>query len=125
MRARLEDLSTRVPIGGLHDAVAAACDRARERGLPVELRAAAAVEPAEPEAAAVVLRVLGEALANVERHAGAGRVVVTLDGEDGALALTVEDDGRGVERAATRAAPATGTSASRSCASARRRSGAG
>ena len=96
VRARLEDLSTRVPIGGLHDAVLAACDRARERGLPVELRAAAAVEPAEPEATAVVLRVLGEALANVERHADAGRVLVTLDGENGALALTVEDDGCGL-----------------------------
>ncbi len=96
VRARLEDLSTRVPIGGLHDAVAAACDRARERGLPVELRAATAVEPAEPEATAVVLRVLGEALANVERHAGAGHVLVALDGADGALVLTVDDDGRGL-----------------------------
>lgn len=96
VRARLEDLSTRVPIGGLHDAVAAACDRARERGLPVELRATAPVEPAEPETTAVVLRVLGEALANVERHAGACSVVVMLDGESGALALTVEDDGCGV-----------------------------
>jgi signal transduction histidine kinase len=97
VRARLEDLSTRVPIGGLRDAVAAACDRARERGLPVELRSVAAVEPAEPEATAVVLRVLGEALANVERHAGAGRVLVTLDGENGALVLTVEDDGCGLD----------------------------
>jgi nitrate/nitrite-specific signal transduction histidine kinase len=98
VRARLEDLATRVPIGGLHDAVAAACDRARERGLPVELRAAAAAEPAQAEAIAVVLRVLGEALANVERHAGAGRVLVTLDAEHGALALTVEDDGCGLSR---------------------------
>jgi signal transduction histidine kinase len=96
VRARLEDLSTRVPIGGLHDAVAAACDRARERGLPVELHAAAAVEPAEPEATAVVLRVLGEALANVERHADAEHVLVTLESEGGALVLTVADDGCGV-----------------------------
>ena len=95
-RARLEDLSTRVPIGGLHDAVLAACERARERGLAVELHAAATVEPTEPEVAAVVLRVLGEALANVERHAQARHVLVTLDGGRGALALTVEDDGRGL-----------------------------
>ena len=95
VRARLEDLSTRVPIGGLHDAVAAACDRARERGLPVQLQSAA-LEPAEPETTAVVLRVLGEALANVERHAGAGSVVVVLDGDSGALALTVDDDGCGL-----------------------------
>ena len=125
VRARLEDLSTRVPIGGLHDAVAAACDRARERGLPVELRAAAAVEPAEPETTAVVLRVLGEALANVERHAGAGSVVVVLDGEGGALVLTVDDDGRGLGAPRRRRARAKDTSASRSCASARRRSAGG
>ena len=95
VRARLEDLSTRVPIGGLRDAVVAVCQRAGERGLPVELRAAA-VEPAEPETTAVVLRVLGEALANVERHAGACSVVVVLDGESGGLTLTVEDDGCGL-----------------------------
>ena len=96
VRARLEDLSARVPIGGLRDAVVAACDRARERGLPVELRAATAVEPAEPETTAVVLRVLGEALANVERHAGACSVIVDLDGAGGGLTLTVEDDGCGL-----------------------------
>ncbi len=96
VRARLEDLSMRVPIGGLRDAVMAVCERARERGLPVELRAGAALEPIEPEATAVVLRVLGEALANVERHAQAGHVLVTLDGGEGALALVVEDDGRGL-----------------------------
>jgi signal transduction histidine kinase len=95
VRARLEDLATKVPLGGLRDAVEAACQRARERGIAVELRAAA-VEPAAPEVTAVVLRVLGEALANVERHAGATRVLVTLDGADGALALAVEDDGRGL-----------------------------
>jgi signal transduction histidine kinase len=96
VRARLEDLSTRVPIGGLHDAVAAACERARDHGVPVELRASTVAEPGEPEATAVVLRVLGEALANVERHAQAGRVLVTLEAADGGLALTVEDDGRGL-----------------------------
>jgi signal transduction histidine kinase len=63
--------------------------------VPVELRAPTAVEPPEPEATAVVLRILGEALVNVERHAAARHVVVTLDGDEGALALTVEDDGRG------------------------------
>jgi signal transduction histidine kinase len=106
VRARLEDLSTRVPLGGLRDAVEVACQRAGERGLPVELRATA-VEPAEPEVTAVVLRVLGEALANVERHAGAGRVLVTLDGRDGALCLAIEDDGRGL-RAGEDAGPSEG-----------------
>jgi two-component system nitrate/nitrite sensor histidine kinase NarX len=94
VRARLEDLSIRVPLGGLPEAVQAACDRARERGLAVQLRCAAAVEPA-PDTSAVVLRVLGEALANVERHAGASTVVVALESDDRALTLSVRDDGRG------------------------------
>jgi signal transduction histidine kinase len=100
VRARLEDLSIRVPVGGLADAVRAACDRARERGLDVELRCAAAVEPAAPETSAVVLRVLGEALANVERHAHATRAVVDLRCDERALTLTVSDDGRGLGEAA-------------------------
>jgi signal transduction histidine kinase len=101
VRARLEDLSIRVPLGGLPEAVEAACDRARERGLAVQLRCAAAVEPA-PDTSAVVMRVLGEALANVERHAGASNVVVALESDDRALTLSVRDDGRGPGAAADR-----------------------
>ncbi len=101
VRARLEDLSIRVPLGGLPEAVQAACDRARERGLAVQLRCAATVEPA-PDTSAVVLRVLGEALANVERHAGASNVVVALESDESALTLSVRDDGRGPGAAADR-----------------------
>ena len=97
VRARLEDLSTRVPIGGLHDAVAAACDRARERGLPVELRAArgrrarrARDQPRSSCASSARRWPTSSATPQ------AGHVLVTLDGADGALALTVEDDGRGL-----------------------------
>jgi signal transduction histidine kinase len=99
VRARLEDLSIRVPLGGLAEAVQAACERARDRGLRVELRCAAAVEPAAPETSAVVLRVLGEALANVERHAHATHAFVVLEGDEHALTLTVRDDGRGLGEA--------------------------
>jgi signal transduction histidine kinase len=102
VRARLEDLSIRVPLGGLGEAVQAACDRARDRGVPVELDCAATVEPSAPETSAVVLRVLGEALANVERHAGASRVLVALRSDDQTLALTVRDDGRGLGEATER-----------------------
>ena len=70
--------------------------RARARAARRAARRAG-VEPAEPEAAAVVLRVLGEALANVERHAGAGaRASSPSTGRTARLALTVEDDGRGL-----------------------------
>ena len=125
VRARLEDLSTRVPIGGLHDAVAAACDRAREHGLPVELRAAAAVEPAEPEATAVVA-------ARARRGAGQRRAPraapAASSSPSTARAAAWPSPSRTTAAAwarSTTAAPATGTSASRSCASARRRSAAG
>jgi len=49
-----------------------------------------------PEHSIALFRILQEALTNVARHAGAQNVRVTLclDGPD--LALTVEDDGRGV-----------------------------
>lgn len=42
-----------------------------------------------------VLSVLGEALANVARHSGAGSASVRLTGDGARLELTVRDDGRG------------------------------
>jgi len=47
----------------------------------------------------VVYRVTQEALNNVARHSGAGRVEVDLADRDGALELRVRDDGRGFEQA--------------------------
>ena len=49
-----------------------------------------------PAVAAVALRVLSEALANVEKHAGATRVRVTLRADPHHLTIVVEDDGRGI-----------------------------
>jgi signal transduction histidine kinase len=55
----------------------------------------------------IVLRAAQEALANVRRHAGAGRVELVLgvgpgsaDEPDGSLRLEVVDDGRGIDAAA-------------------------
>jgi signal transduction histidine kinase len=47
----------------------------------------------------VLIRVLDEALANVMRHAGAGRAEVRLRQAGGRMELTVEDDGRGLDQA--------------------------
>ena len=85
----------------------AACDRAA-RARAARRAARGRGGPARrARATAVVLRVLGEALANVERHAGAGTSSSTLDGGRGRLALTVEDDGRGLG-AARRRGPGDG-----------------
>jgi len=48
-----------------------------------------------------VYRVVQESLTNVLRHAGATRVRILLVADAGALLLTVQDDGRGMDVAAT------------------------
>jgi signal transduction histidine kinase len=94
VRARLVDLSGPAPLGGLRAALDELCERSRRRGLPVSLHAPDDLVVA-PAATAAVLRVLGEALSNAERHAEASRVDVSLATADGVLELRVADDGRG------------------------------
>ena len=53
-----------------------------------------------------VYRIVQEALTNVARHSGASSCTVALIRRDGALHLTIEDDGRGIDAAAARAAGA-------------------
>jgi signal transduction histidine kinase len=50
-------------------------------------------------------RVAQEALTNIQRHAHATRARLTLVGADGAVTLTVEDDGRGFPAAAAGPSP--------------------
>jgi signal transduction histidine kinase len=47
-----------------------------------------------------VFRIAQEAVHNALRHAAAEHIEVTLDARDGALALTVADDGAGFDAAA-------------------------
>jgi signal transduction histidine kinase len=65
------------------------------------------IELAEPHASALY-RILQESLTNVARHAKASRVDVTLERVDGALQLTVRDDGRGFRPAEARAQKTSG-----------------
>jgi signal transduction histidine kinase len=85
---------------GLHPPIlterglAAAVDALAERGsLPVAATIPAGRLPADVEAAAYFL--VAECLTNAAKHAGASRVVVDAALRDGALWLTVSDDGRG------------------------------
>jgi signal transduction histidine kinase len=56
--------------------------------------------PAEAET--VLYRLVQEALTNVAKHAGAGRVSIVLTRSAGGVRAIVEDDGRGFEAGETR-----------------------
>ncbi|WP_328816821.1 GAF domain-containing sensor histidine kinase [Nonomuraea cypriaca] len=62
----------------------------------------AELPPLDSAVEVAVLRVAQEALHNALRHSGAARVSVHLSFEDGRLALTVVDDGRGFDPAESR-----------------------
>ena len=64
------------------------------RGLATDLEIGAEPRLTEDDER-LVYRAAAEALRNVERHAGATRVAVTLRAEDGAVRLVVRDDGAG------------------------------
>jgi len=86
----LEELGLRSALSGL------AVRLQRQTGLTVERRLDDDLPPLGEDAEIVVYRVVQEALTNVVRHAGAERVVIALGRDDGAVTLTVDDDGRGV-----------------------------
>jgi signal transduction histidine kinase len=90
----LEDLSVSVPLGGIQAAIEDVCAR-RGQGLPLVVRSTGPVLDLPPETTAVVVRVLTEALANVQRHAGASQVEVRLGIESDRVTLAIEDDGAG------------------------------
>jgi signal transduction histidine kinase len=108
VRTQLREFSTEAPIGGLVPAVEEACNRVRRRGLPVTLSCGEALPELPPALTAVALRVLSEALVNVEHHARAGSVAVTLVGDGRELTLVVADDGDGMTPDALAAAAADG-----------------
>ena len=66
-----------------------------ETGVRVEV-VLGAVGRTDRDAEVVLLRAAQEALANVRKHAGARRVLLRLQRDDGAVALEVLDDGQGL-----------------------------
>jgi len=50
-----------------------------------------------PETRAVLFRIAQEAIVNTRKHAGAGRLDVSLASEDGGVRMTIADDGRGFD----------------------------
>jgi two-component system sensor histidine kinase UhpB len=64
-------------------------------GVPVRVEADALDGVLSPEAELALYRIVQEALSNVVRHSGATRAAVRLARAPGAVAVTIEDDGRG------------------------------
>ena len=79
-------------------------------GIPQRFQAQLNIQPLPHEPAQEIkvlfYRVAQEALANIARHSGASRVEMSLEARDGAIALTIGDDGRGFDPALAAAAPA-------------------
>jgi signal transduction histidine kinase len=84
---------------GLGPALAKASERFKDRtGIHVEFAADAAAARFGDERAEVIFRMTEEALRNIERHAAASHVRVTLRSPDAAqLDVTIEDDGVGFD----------------------------
>jgi len=95
VRERLKDLVVPVPLGGVREAMREICDRFEGRGMGLRLRQDAPHIQVAPATHAAVVRVLTEALTNVEKHAGADLVTIELIVEDERLTLLVSDDGDG------------------------------
>jgi signal transduction histidine kinase len=98
VRARLEDLSVQIPLGGVEAAVKEVSAR-RGQGLPLVVSCEGPAVDVSPETTAVVVRVLTEALANSARHAQPQHVEVRLRVQNGRLTLEIEDDGIGFQPA--------------------------
>ncbi|MDD7965310.1 GAF domain-containing sensor histidine kinase [Actinomycetospora lemnae] len=69
---------------------------AARAGITAELVTLGEPAPAPPEVEGLLVAVLREALHNVEKHAGAGAVLVSLAYRPRAVSLAVEDDGKGL-----------------------------
>ena len=83
---------------GLVPALQQLCAQVEERsGLHVSLRVSGQQARLDPDIELGVFRIAQEALHNVERHAAAQNVSVTLRGQAGKLLLQVTDDGIGFD----------------------------
>jgi signal transduction histidine kinase len=95
VRSRLAGMIASPALGGLRPALEELCARFSHRGVRVVLRGDERLPDVSPEVAVVALRVLTEALTNVERHARATGAVLEVYADGSRLQLVVTDDGHG------------------------------
>ena len=84
---------------GVQPAIENLIDRVRQRNdLRVEIDFDLAPDAGRlaPDIEATIYRVVQESLNNIVKHAGADAARVAVIEQDGAVAVTVEDDGRGI-----------------------------
>lgn len=98
LRRSLADLRAPLPDHqNLPDALERLASELRARSsIAVTARAPEALAPIPPPAAEALWRVAREALANAERHSGAGSVAIGLERANGTLVLRIADDGAGI-----------------------------
>lgn len=86
---------------GLPEAITETAQRWSQRtGIPVEVHVDGSARTLPVDAQVALLRIAQEALANVERHADARTVALTLHHDQRGVRLDVSDDGRGFDPAA-------------------------
>ena len=68
-------------------------------GMPVRLSATGSTDRLAETVNTVLFRIAQEALTNIERHAGASHIAVTLAGAPDGVTLTISDDGTGFDTA--------------------------
>ncbi|TFW15757.1 cache domain-containing protein [Duganella callida] len=66
-------------------------------GTPVHFEASGSTDALPDVASTVLFRLAQEALTNIERHAGAGRVEIALAGDAAGVTLRITDDGHGFD----------------------------
>jgi signal transduction histidine kinase len=103
LRAMVHELQPPSPaaLGGLEGAVRALAESTANRtGLSVWVEASPGLGRVGEELAEDVYRIIAEAIHNVVRHAGAGKVIIRLELISQHLKATVTDDGQGMPAAA-------------------------
>ncbi len=67
----------------------------KDSGIPASFVCGEFLDPTEPEISLEILQIVREALYNVQKHASATRVAVTIGRADKALEILIEDNGEG------------------------------
>ena len=104
LREVLTAFRLQISSAGLNGAIEETTDEFRNRtGLPVTVRNTLVGIELSPNEQVHVIHILREALINVEKHARATEILVTMSRrESGAVVLTVEDNGVGIPEQAGR-----------------------